>query len=105
VRVHFARKHAREFEFARRRFERSEILFDRGERARVVFLGGHFQERGCVRDTARQAIEGINHLLEPRAFATELLRLVGQVPDRRILKFAADFIEPLFLVVVLKGTS
>ena len=39
------------------------------------------------------------------AFATELLRLVGQVPDRRILKFTADFIEPLFLVVVLKGTS
>jgi hypothetical protein len=105
VGIHFARKHAREFERVGRRLERREILFDRSQRACVVFRGGHFDERRRIGETAAQTIELVDYLLEPCAFATELLRLVGQAPDRRILEFAADFIEPLFLVVVLKGTS
>jgi len=39
-----------------------------------------------------------------RAFLAEFLGLFGLLPDSRILQLPTDFLEPLFLVVVLKET-
>jgi hypothetical protein len=44
-------------------------------------------------------------LFETGAFAAELLRPVGRVPDPGVFQFAADFGQPLALQIVFKETS
>jgi hypothetical protein len=50
-------------------------------------------------------VQRIDHLFETGALATKLLRLVGRIPDGGVFELAPDLVEPLFLVIVFKGTS
>jgi hypothetical protein len=46
----------------------------------------------------------LHHRFEQLLLATEFLRPLGLVPDRRILERRDDFVEPQRLVVVVKDT-
>jgi hypothetical protein len=105
VRIHLARKHARELELRERRLEGPKVLLDGGERPGVAFFLGKLDERRGVREAARQTVERVDRLLEARALAAEFLRLLGLRPDRGVLELAPDLVQALFLLVVLKGTS
>jgi hypothetical protein len=104
VRVHLAREHAAELELGDALFEQGGIALELGEAVRVLFGLDEIQQLGRVRHSLAYRIQFGHHAFEARALSAEFLGALRRVPDLRVLQFAVYFLEPLALVVVLKGT-
>jgi len=104
VRVHLAAEHAPELEHAHARFELGNFPFDVADRGGVVLGLGQLQQLGGVRQRGARGIQLLQVGAQPCAFAPQLLRPFGIVPDILLFQFADDFFQALFLGVVVKGT-
>ncbi len=98
-------EHALELELAHFGFQSLRVALDIA-RGGLVALG----LRRVPSSSAASAMPWVVRSMSPssrgqaRALASQLLRPLGILPDRRILELPADLFEPLFLVVVLKET-
>jgi hypothetical protein len=105
VLVHRAGKHAAELELGDLLLEPVGVRRDAGDRVRVVFLGRDIEQLRAVAGTLGELVEQFDYVLELGALPAESLCFFLVAPDARILELAADFLEPLPLDVVVKGTS
>jgi hypothetical protein len=85
-------------------FERRGLALDIARGGFVVLTLGELEQLVGVRDGFRGVVELGQLGAQACALATQLLGLVGLVPDARVFELAADFFQPLFLAVVLKET-
>jgi hypothetical protein len=104
VGVHLTAEHALQLEVPDFAFEGRRVALDVARRGFVVLAFRQLQQLFGAGDAPGSAVELGELGAQARAFAAELLRLVGLVPDRGVFELATDFLEPLFLVVVLKET-
>jgi len=104
VRVHLAAEHALEFELPNFGFDRGKVTLDLACRALIVLGFGEFEQLRRVAHGAGGRVDLGEFGLEFGTLATELLSLLGLLPDGRIFEFAADFLEPLALQIVFKET-
>jgi hypothetical protein len=104
VRIHRIAEHALQLEPADRGLEPPDVALDLGDCRRVVLALGELEQLLGIADRPGCAVDGLDLRGEPRAFPAELLGLLRQRPDGRILELAGYFLEPLFLGVVLKET-
>jgi hypothetical protein len=104
VRVHLAAEHALEFELAHLAlYGRQLALHFAG--GRLVVLGfGELQQLDGIPYRAAGGVDLFDFAGELGPLAAELLGLVGLLPDGGVFEFAADFLQPLLLQVVLKET-
>jgi uncharacterized protein YjiS (DUF1127 family) len=104
VRVHLAREHALELELGDRALETTNVALD-GLRGVLVLLRlREIEQLARVRETFAELVERADDRFELRALASELLRALGVVPDRRVLELPQDFGESLAAALVVKGT-
>jgi hypothetical protein len=103
--VHFAGKHATEFQASDPLLDPGDVTFHLGDGIGVVFLDGKFEQFAGVLETARDFIEPVDDLFELRTLLPQRLRALGFVPDVRLLEFASDFGQAFGLAVVVKDTS
>jgi hypothetical protein len=104
VGVHLLVEHAFQLEAPDALLERLGIRLD-GARSPFVVLGfGELEQLCGVRNSLAGLIDLLYRGGKPRALASQLLcpLLVG--PDSRVFQLSGDFLEPLFLLVVLKET-
>ena len=85
--------------------ERADVALDSLRGGLVVLLDGHVEQLAGLLQAVGDAIERADDLLQARALAAELLRLVRRVPDGGIFELAPYFGQPFALEVVLKETS
>jgi hypothetical protein len=85
-------------------FERGRFALDVARGGFVVLALGELEQLVRVGDGCGGVVEPGELGAQACALATQLLGLVGLVPDAGILELAADFFQPLFLAVVLKET-
>jgi hypothetical protein len=104
VRVHFAGEHALELEPLDLLLEPADVLLDRRDGSRIPFGLGEFQQFASLLEAFLDPVECPDDRLELRALATELLRLLGLLPDRGVFEFPQDLREPLAAPLVVKGT-
>jgi len=104
VRVHLAAEHAPELELAHAGFELRNLLLDVADRGGIVLGFGQLQQFGGIRQRRTGGVELFEIGAQPRAFAPQLLRPLGVVPDILLLQFTDDFFQTLFLGVVVKET-
>jgi hypothetical protein len=104
VRIHLAAEHALQLEVSHFVFEGSGVALDVTDGGFVVLALGQFQQLFGIRDALAGGIELGELGRQARAFAAQLLGLVGLVPDAGVFELAADFFQPLLLAVVLKET-
>ena len=104
MRIHLAAEHALELEAAHAFLETGSIPLDVLRRGFVVLALGELEQLRRVRDGLAGAIELRKLGGQLGAFATELLRLVGLLPDGGIFQLAIDLFETFLLGVVLKET-
>jgi hypothetical protein len=104
VRVHLAVEHPLQLEPADTAFEIHGVALDVLRSARIVLALGEFQQLRSVGDGFGGAVELRKLGGQLGAFAPQLLRLVGRLPDGRIFQLAVDLFEALLLGVVLKET-
>jgi hypothetical protein len=108
VRVHLAREHALELEVLDLAFELRRVAGDRVDDLREPRLAlelGELQEFERAGDAVAGAVEPADQRVELGALLAERLRLLGLLPDLRILELARDLYQPLVLAVVVKDTS
>jgi hypothetical protein len=104
VSIHLTAEHALEFEFAHVRFESSGLALDIARGGLIVLELCELEQRSSVAQLRADAIELLELRGQPRALASELLRPSAVAPYRGFLELAADFLEALFLAIVLKET-
>jgi hypothetical protein len=85
-------------------FEGGRFALDVARRGFVVLAIGELEQLVGIRDGFRGVVELGELGAQPCALAAQLLGLVGLVPDGGVFELAADFLQPLFLAVVLKET-
>jgi len=85
-------------------FDARQVALDFTHSGLVVLLHRDLEQLASVPQAGVHPVEYIDDLLEPRALATEFLRLFGRAPDRRVFQLAGDLRETLALQVVLKET-
>jgi hypothetical protein len=85
-------------------FERGRFALDVARGGFVVLALGELEQLVRVGDGCGGVVELSELGAQACALATQLLGLVGLVPDAGIFELAADFFQPLFLAVVLKET-
>jgi hypothetical protein len=105
VRVHFAGKHALKFEFLDLETQAIDVGLDFLGRARVGFLRGQVQKFRRIAQTALQAVQTADDLLEFGALLAELLRALRVIPNAGLLELALYFLQTLVPIVVIKDTS
>ena len=88
MRIHFPGKHARQFETPDAFLEIAGIAADLGEAGFVALGLDEFKVLRRLAQAVRDLVELPDRRLEPGAFATELLRLLRTVPDRRVAELA-----------------
>jgi len=84
--------------------ETGDVAVDLDETRLVLFGFDQREQFRRVRKSGCDLIEFGDGRIEPRAFASERLRLGRQVPDRGIAELAIQLFEPLAFFLVLKGT-
>jgi hypothetical protein len=84
-------EHAAEFKLRDISLDALDIRLYRGERVVVVFLARHFEKFGRVLQGRRHAVEHQYHVFQGLAFASQLLRTGGVIPEVRCLGEAYDF--------------
>ena len=104
VRVHLAAEHALELEFADLGLDLREVALDLAGGGLVVLGLGELQQLDGIGHRAGGRVHLLDLGGEARALLAELLGLLGLLPDGGVFEFAADFLEPLFLQIVLKET-
>jgi len=104
VGIHLTRKHAPELKLADLAFHRPEVGGDHRDHADIVFVTREIQELGDVAQARVDVPEGVDHRLQARALAPQLLGALRLVPDVGLLKLAIDLGQPLFLEVAVKDT-
>ncbi len=97
-------KHPLELEATHVHFETPRIALDVACGGLIAFGLRQFEQLGGIGDCFGRPVELVYCGREPRALATQLLGPLGIGPDGRILELAPDFLEALFLAVVLKET-
>jgi hypothetical protein len=105
VRVHLARKHALELQPLDVLGQPHGVALDLRGGGRVALLRRHLEKLAGVGESAREAIETTDDLLELGALPAEILGPFGVVPDAGLLELARYFLKALVLVVVIKDTS
>src|ERR1700690_974690 len=76
-------EHPRELHRPRSAFEIGHEPFGFGDRWLVARFNAEIEEHLRVLDVLRELLEGVDVLLDPRAFARELLRFLMVVPKTR----------------------
>jgi len=104
VGIHLAAEHALELEPAHAVFQTERILLDVARGGFVVLAFGQLEQLGGVGDGFGGAVDGVELGRQPRAFAAELLGLVGRGPDGGVFELAVDLFEAFLLAVVFKET-
>jgi hypothetical protein len=105
VGIHLARKHALELQPLDVLGKPHGVELDLRGGGRVTLRGGQLEKLARVGQSAREAIETTDDLLELRALLAEILGTRGIVPDSGLLELARYFLKALVLVVVIKDTS
>jgi hypothetical protein len=85
-------------------FERGRFALDVARGGFVVLALGELEQLVGVGDGFRGVVELGELGRQTCALASQLLGLVGLVPDAGVFELAADFFQPLLLAVVLKET-
>jgi hypothetical protein len=104
VGIHLAREHPRELDLGDPLLDRDRVALDLGDAGLVALRLDEVEQLCRVVDDPGDAVQFGDYALEPRTFAPELLRLLRVVPYPGILELAVYLLEPLTLLVVLKGT-
>ena len=104
VRVHLAAEHALELELADLGLDLRQVALDLAGGGLVVLGLGELQQLDGIGHRAGGRVHLLDLGGEARALLAELLGLLGLLPDGGVFEFAADFLEPLFLQIVLKET-
>jgi hypothetical protein len=104
VRIHLAGKHALEFQRLDLARDPLDIGGNRRDSTFVLFGLGQLQQLVRAAQAIIQAADAVDDLVELRAFLAKLLRAFRVVPDVRVFKFAADFLETFLLRLVVKDT-
>jgi hypothetical protein len=81
-----------------------EVGFDFGDRALIAVAFSKLEEFGGVGESARQAVESADDVVELGPLLAQFLRALRVVPDVRLLELTVYFFEAFALVVVLKDT-
>jgi hypothetical protein len=98
-------EHPAELEILDHLRESRDVVAHRGER-RVVIVGTRqLEELAAVGKAPVEPGERRDDAFERLLLLAEFLRLLGGVPDLRVLERAADFLERLRLQVEVKDTS
>jgi hypothetical protein len=104
VLIELTREHAPELELLDRLLGAGEIALDITEQLRVVFGTGEFEQFGSIAQGLVELRDRRNDIAQGRALAAQALGTFRRRPDRRVLEFALDFLEPFTLDVVVKDT-
>jgi hypothetical protein len=104
VRIHLAGKHALEFQRLDLARDSLDIGGNRRDGAFVLLGFGQLQQFVRAAQAIVQAADAVDYLVELRALLAELLGTLGVVPDVRIFKLAANFLETFLLRLVVKDT-
>jgi len=83
----------------------AHVGLDPPERRVVSLAAREREELARVLQAGVDPLHGLQCLLEGAALLAELLRLLGVVPDLRVLEGPDDFDQPRLLGVVVKDTS
>jgi hypothetical protein len=97
-------EHALELELAHPGFEAIGVLLDVGGGRFIVFALGEIEDLDGVGDRLGGAVDLVQLRGKLRAFAAQLPRLVGILPDGGIFELAGYLFEAFLLGVVLKET-
>jgi hypothetical protein len=103
--VHFAGKHAPEFEYLDTGLECFQVSFDFGHRGSVVLIDGENQKLVRVPQAAPDVVEPGDDLLQLRPLLAQRLRPLGIVPDVGLLQLALNLGQTFRLLIVVKDTS
>jgi hypothetical protein len=104
ARVHLAGKHPHQLELPDALLEPAGVAVHLGEAGFVAFALDEFQEFRGLDQAAPDLVQFADGAREPRALAAEFLGPLRLVPDLCVAELAIEFLEPLTLAVVLKGT-
>jgi len=100
----FAREHAAEFEIFDLPLQPVHIATQRIEGPNVLFHLDQFEEVGGVGEAAVQRLDGVDDQFERGALTAEFLRAFGLFPDAGFTQLEFDFLQPVFLVGIVKDT-
>ena len=70
----------------------------------VAFINGHAEELLGVVNARREALEAADEVFKELLLLAYFLRMLGIVPELRILDFPVDFFKPPLLAVDVKDT-
>jgi hypothetical protein len=90
VRIHFAAKHALEFQAAHTRFQLQRVALDLARGRFVVLALSQFQQLRRIADRGAGAVKIAQLGSQARALASEFLGPIGRSPDAGILQLATD---------------
>ena len=102
--IHFAGKHAAEFQGSQSFLDPANILFYRGEGIDIALFVRQFQQISCIANPGSDNVDTLYFLLQARPFATQFLGTRGVVPDIRLLQLTLDFGQAFTFGVVVKDT-
>jgi len=97
-------EHALQLETTNFALQTLRVRVDVASRTLIALTLGELQELGGVRNPFAGAVDLFGVGGQAGAFASELLSPLGLGPNGRVFELATDFLEALFLVVVLKET-
>jgi hypothetical protein len=97
-------EHALQFEAPDVGFQSLRVLVDVLGGGLIALAFGKLQELAGIGNALGGAIDLASVGRQPGTLTPQLLRLFGLGPNGRVLELARDFLEPLFLAVVLKET-
>ena len=100
----FAAEHAAELQGFQRRTQALNLGSHIVDSGLVFFFSRHFQQVAGIAQTAAHFIQGIDDLRQLGALATQILGVLGIVPDVWVFQFAVNFDQPIMLVIVVKDT-
>jgi hypothetical protein len=70
----------------------------------VFFFGGHLQQVAGVGQAAMQVVQGLDYQRQGGALATQVLCVLGVIPDVGVFQLAVYFDQPIMFVIVVKDT-
>ena len=98
-------EHAPEFQPGDVLLDAVDVGGDGVQRVVVVFLARHLEQVAGVGEAGGDAVEDEDDAFERLLLLAEFLRAFGLIPDRRVFEFAADRVQLIVLLIVVKDTS
>jgi hypothetical protein len=91
VRVHFTAEHAAKFHFLEDIAQALDFGGNVIDRCLIFFFGGHLQQIAGIDQTAVEVVERVDDQRQGGAFAAQILRVLGVIPDVRVFQLAVYF--------------